>query len=35
MVNKIKGFERGEIKKADISASLSRLAPQPGLEPGT
>jgi hypothetical protein len=27
MINKIKGFERGEIKKADISAGFSRLAP--------
>ena len=27
MVNKIKGFERGEMKKAVISDSLSRLAP--------
>jgi site-specific DNA recombinase len=33
MVNKIKGFERGEIKKDDISVVLASLAPRPGLEP--
>jgi hypothetical protein len=27
MVNKIKGFEKGEIKKDDISVVLARLAP--------
>jgi hypothetical protein len=27
MINKINGFEKGEIKKADISAGFSRLAP--------
>jgi site-specific DNA recombinase len=35
MVNKIKGFEKGEIEKGDISIALSRLAPQTGLEPVT
>jgi DNA invertase Pin-like site-specific DNA recombinase len=32
MVNKIKGFERGEIKKGDISVVLASLAPRPALE---
>jgi site-specific DNA recombinase len=35
IVNKIKGFEKGEIKKDDISVVLASLAPRPGLEPGT
>jgi site-specific DNA recombinase len=35
MVNKIKGFERGEIKKDDISVVLASLAPRTGFEPVT
>jgi hypothetical protein len=31
MVNKIKGFERGEIKKDDISVVLASLAPRTSL----